>query len=228
MSPIPGLVISSLLAYLIGSIPFSLLIARYAGGIDLRQHGSGNVGATNVARTMGAKWGILALLLDASKGMLSVGVIPLVIQLTPDMKMHQAVLGAILAVLGHMFSIWLGLKGGKGVATALGGVVFLSPWVTLCAFVAFLLTILTTRIMSLSSIIAAVVFAVTQLAVGGGDLWTEQNWSLAGFAIAVPLLIIVQHRSNISRLLRGEEKKLSFGSKQRETQDHDLDQSTDS
>ena len=228
MSPIPGLVISSLLAYLIGSIPFSLLIARYAGGIDLRQHGSGNVGATNVARTMGARWGILALLLDASKGMLSVVVIPLVIQLTPDMKMHQAVLGAIFAVLGHMFSIWLGLKGGKGVATALGGVVFLSPWVTLCAFVAFLLTILTTRIMSLSSIIAAVVFAVTQLAIGGRDLWTDQKWSLAGFAISVPLLIIVQHRSNISRILRGEEKKLSFGSKQRETQDQDLDQSAES
>lgn len=228
MSPIPGLVISSLLAYLIGSIPFSLLIARYAGGIDLRQHGSGNVGATNVARTMGAKWGILALLLDASKGMLSVGVIPLVVQLTPDMKMHQAVLGAIFAVLGHMFSIWLGLKGGKGVATALGGVVFLSPWVTLCAFVAFLLTILTTRIMSLSSIIAAVVFAVTQLVIGGRELCTDQKWSLAGFAISVPLLIIVQHRSNISRLLSGEEKKLSFGSKQRETLDQDLDQSAES
>lgn len=213
MSPVMLLAVSAIAAYLVGSIPFSLLIARFFGGVDLREHGSGNVGATNVARTMGAKWGIAALLCDAAKGMISVGVIPLVISMSSEYQIHQAVLGAILAVLGHMFPVWLKLRGGKGVATALGAVIILAPWTTLYAFIGFFVFALSTRIVSLASIVAAATFSIAQLIMYGKELWTENVWSLGVFSVAVPLLIIFQHRANISRLVRGEEAKLSLGKK---------------
>lgn len=211
MSPEILLVVSAILAYLVGSIPFSLLIARGFGGVDLRQHGSGNVGATNVARTMGAKWGVAALICDAAKGMASVGVIPLLITMPDEYQTHQAVLGAIFAVLGHMFPIWLRFKGGKGVATALGAVVILAPWTTLYAFIGFAIVVAITRIVSLASIVAALTFSIAKLTLSGSELWSENMWSMGAFSIAVPLLIVFQHRSNIVRLLRGEESKLSLG-----------------
>ena len=213
MSPVMLLTVSAIAAYLVGSVPFSLLIAKFFGGVDLREHGSGNVGATNVARTMGAKWGIAALLCDAAKGMVSVGVIPLVISMSAEYQIHQGVLGAILAVLGHMFPVWLKFRGGKGVATALGAVIILAPWITLYAFISFVFVVFATRIISLASMVAAVTFSIAQLTISGKELWTGYAWSLGVFSVAVPLLIIFQHRANIGRLLRGEESKLSLGKK---------------
>ena len=210
MSPVVSMLLTIVVCYLIGSIPFSLLIAKFAGGVDLQKIGSGNVGATNVARSLGAKWGILALVADATKGLVSVGLVPLVIVVAAEYSMHQLVLAAVFAVLGHMFSIWLKFRGGKGVATALGSVIILAPWATLIAFGCFLLTISMKRIISLGSIVAAISFAVAQLILYQQDLWTAQNISLGLFSVIVPLLIVFQHRSNIGRLLRGEEKELSF------------------
>ena len=211
MSPVLALVLSAGVSYFLGSIPFSLMIARRFCGVDLRQHGSGNVGATNVARTMGAKWGIFALLCDATKGSASVILIPWMLNVDESMMIHQKVICAVFAVIGHMFSIWLGLRGGKGVATALGAVAVLSPLATLWAFVGFALTFLLKRIVSLSSIVAAIVFAISQIGIYRASLWTSQQWSLGVFSIALPALIIFQHRSNIVRLLRGEEAQLQLG-----------------
>ncbi|MEW4488511.1 glycerol-3-phosphate 1-O-acyltransferase PlsY [Thalassoglobus sp. JC818] len=210
MAPSQAFVITAGLAYLIGSIPFSLLIARFFGKIDLRFHGSGNVGATNVARTMGAKWGAFALLMDAGKGMAAVGLIPLLMVMSPDDLIHQKVLAAVMAVVGHMYSCWIRFRGGKGVATALGAVTVLAPQGMLIALVGFIVAFLATRIVSLSSIVAAVVFAAGQLLIGQKSLWQANTWSLGAFSVVVPALIIFQHRSNIVRLLRGEEQKLQL------------------
>lgn len=215
MSEWSSLILSALGSWIAGSIPFSLLIARWAGGIDLRQHGSGNVGATNVARTLGAKWGLVALLCDAAKGIVPVLLLPLALPVAESWRTHQMVLCGVCAVVGHMYPPWLGFRGGKGVATALGVAAVLAPWSTLAAFVVFVVTMGAGRIVSLSSMLAALAFAVCQIVRDGTGLWTPQSWSLGVFSIAVPLLIIVRHRANIVRLWQGREPKLQFGKKER-------------
>ncbi|WP_437223867.1 glycerol-3-phosphate 1-O-acyltransferase PlsY [Planctomicrobium sp. SH661] len=210
MTPWMGQFLSVVTSWLIGSIPFSLLIGRIVGGIDLRQHGSGNVGATNVARTMGAKWGILALLLDAAKGALPVWLLPMLFQIPPHSQINVSVMCGIAAILGHMFPPWLGFRGGKGVATALGVVTVLAPGAMGCAFLAFAVTFAISRIVSLSSMVASLVFAIAQIVIAGPELWLPQSRSLGIFSIAVPLLIVLRHRTNIVRLWRGEEKQLRF------------------
>ncbi len=201
-------------SYLVGSVPFGLLVARLFTGTDIRKAGSGNIGATNVARTLGAKWGILVLLLDALKGLLPVLLIPplFVSPESPDFD-HARVLSGVATILGHMFPLWLGFRGGKGVATSLGVILVLGPWSTLVAVTGFALTFLLTRIVALSSIVAAVAFGVAQFIQLGSTAFTHQKWSLAAFSIAVPLLIIIRHWSNLGRIMRGEEKKFSFGSR---------------
>jgi glycerol-3-phosphate acyltransferase PlsY len=195
-----------LAAYLAGSIPFSLLLARWVGGIDLRQHGSGNVGATNVARTLGYKWGVVALLLDALKGLLPTWGLPLLF--FGAGHPHAPVAAGVVAIIGHMFPCWLGFRGGKGVATALGVVIVLSWPATLAAFAAFAVTFAATRIVSLSSILASVTFAIAEMIVLWPAPFSSTHWSRGVFALAVPALIIWRHRSNIGRLRRGEEPKL--------------------
>ncbi|QDV48914.1 glycerol-3-phosphate 1-O-acyltransferase PlsY [Gimesia fumaroli] len=199
-------------SYLAGSVPFGLLTAKIVAGTDIRKVGSGNIGATNVARTLGAKWGILVLLLDALKGFLPVLFIPalFVSSDSPDFD-HARVLSGVATILGHMFPIWLGFRGGKGVATSLGVIMVLGPWSTLIAVGAFALTFLVTRIVALSSILAALAFGLAQFVQLDASTFTHQKWSLALFSIAVPLLIIVRHWSNLGRILRGEEKKFQFG-----------------
>lgn len=199
-----------LVAWLIGGIPFSLLIARFVGGFDLRTRGSGNVGATNVARTMGPRWGIVALLLDAAKGGVPTGLLPLLFGIPPDSLVEARVLTGVAAILGHMFPVWLGFRGGKGVATALGVVVVLAPLAMGCAFLTFAIVFALSRIVSLSSMAGAVVFTISQFAFYGKDLLNRENLALGLFSLAVPLLIIIRHWPNIVRLWKGEEKPLSF------------------
>ncbi|WP_437191293.1 glycerol-3-phosphate 1-O-acyltransferase PlsY [Planctomicrobium sp. SH527] len=197
----------------IGSIPFSLLIAKWVAGIDLRKHGSGNVGATNVARTLGAKWGFIALLMDAAKGALPTALFPLFLSHASPELVNEKVLCGACAVLGHMFSPFIGFKGGKGVATALGVVTVLAPAATGCALLAFILTFALSRIVSLSSIVAAITYAVVEFILMGEKLWAPNSWALGVFAVAIPLLILIRHRTNIVRLLKGEEPKLTFKKK---------------
>lgn len=200
-------------AYLAGSIPFGYLIVRLAAKIDIRKEGSGNIGATNVSRVLREKgkspiWGRSAFLLDLLKGMLPVWLLPLcLLPSESPAKPHLAVFCGIAAILGHMFPCWLGFRGGKGVATALGVVLVLSPWGTLVAASVFVVSFAIWRIVSLGSILAVTSFALFQIIRTRAGLFSADQWSLSIFSLAIPLLIIYQHRANIGRLLRGEEKK---------------------
>lgn len=207
MSPALATLAAVTLAYAVGSIPFGYLIARFIKGIDIRQHGSGNIGATNVGRVLGAKWGILALLLDLFKALLPTWLLPLLLVSDPVWSGHAAVACGVAAIIGHMYPCWLWLRGGKGVASALGVVAYLSPIPTLIAFGFFLLSFLIWRIVSLSSILAAIVFAVAHFVLHYNQLWSSAHWSLTLFSLAVPTLIIVRHRTNLIRLWRGEEPR---------------------
>ncbi len=208
LDPTLAVPLALLAAYLVGSIPFSLLIGRWIGGIDLRQHGSRNVGATNVARTLGLKWGLLALLLDALKGLLPVLLLPPLLLGEHDPLLgHLRVGCGLAAICGHMFPPWLGFRGGKGVATALGVVSVLAPWATLAAFVVFALTFAVSRYVSLSSILASAAFAISQFIFLGRDAFSARHWSIAAFSLAVPALIIIRHRANLVRLWHGTEPR---------------------
>jgi glycerol-3-phosphate acyltransferase PlsY len=198
-------------SYLLGSIPFGLLLARWARGIDLRQHGSGNIGATNVARTMGLKWGLVVLLLDALKGLIPVLVLSGVAVPKEHWAFHHVRVGCgVAAVMGHMYPCWLQFRGGKGVATALGVVCLLAPWASLGAFAAFTLTLACSRIVSLSSMAAALAFAIVEQFRLWPSAFSGENWSMGLFSLAVPALILVRHRENIGRLWRGEEQRFRF------------------
>lgn len=191
------------LAYLLGSIPFAFIISRAVKGIDIRQHGSGNSGATNVFRVVGKKWGILVFLLDACKGYLAV-TLPILF-IGPRVSPSLFVLFGILAILGHTFSFWLKFKGGKGVATSLGVFLGLCFQPTLFAFAVWNAVFFSTRILSLASLSAALSLPLFLILTYRADplfpYLLPVSILLAGF-------IFYTHRQNIQRLRKGEEKKL--------------------
>ncbi len=184
-------------AYLLGSIPFSYLVARSFGVADVRRVGSGNVGATNVMRSAGAPAGALAFLLDAAKG---AGAAELARLFTPGSSWLPAVAGAF-AVLGHVFPVWLRFRGGKGVATGAGVFLPLAPLATLLAVVVFAGVVAVSRLVSLASILAA-------LALPLALLWLDAGPIVAGTALAVAGLVILKHGSNIRRLIDGTESRM--------------------
>lgn len=202
-------------SYLLGSVPFGLLIARWRG-VDLRKVGSGNIGATNVLRALGKKWGILCFILDVAKGFVPMILAPILGLTGTDPTAGQFIswlaVGAA-AIVGHIFPIYLRFKGGKGVATSLGVVLGLWPYLTLCgiaAFIIWLITVKISRYVSLASILAAGAFPILLLiAIGLYKPWTFHNlWPLFLVAVPVPLLVIVRHRSNIQRICNGTESKI--------------------
>lgn len=207
MPPATATLISVLLAYAIGSIPFGYLIARWIKGIDIRQHGSGNIGATNVGRVLGTKWGLTALALDFCKALLPTWLLPLLLVPDPHWNVHASIACGVAAIIGHMYPCWLWLRGGKGVASALGVVAYLAPTSTAIAFAVFVVTILAWRIVSASSMLASISFGVTHLVLNHDQLWTASGWSLTVFSLAIPALILARHRANIARIWRGEEPK---------------------
>jgi len=179
-------------------------------GIDLRQHGSGNIGATNAGRVLGKKWGLICLGLDALKGLLPVWLLPAMLFDAGDSSLpHFVVLAGVATIVGHMFSCWLGFQGGKGVATSLGVVTMLSQFGMLAAMTTFIASFAIWRIVSLSSMLAAAAFSVYQLATLKPSPFAANSWSQGLFAIAVPLLIVIQHRANLRRLLKGEEPRFT-------------------
>jgi glycerol-3-phosphate acyltransferase PlsY len=197
-------------AYLIGSVSFAAIVAR-AKGVDLRRVGSGNVGATNVARTLGKKWGCVVFLLDMLKGLAPTALAgALIVRDAPPTAAQQAAwLSVALAVIaGHVFSLFLGFRGGKGVATALGVVLGIYPyftWAGLAAFGVWVAALLISRYVSLASIAAALAFAPLLAAFNLGRL--ARLWLLMIFAAAVIALILVRHRANIRRLRAGTENR---------------------
>ena len=200
--------ICPILGHVLGAIPVGLLLGRAVKGIDLREHGSGNIGATNAARVLGWKWGIVALVLDALKGMLPVLLAQQWTRGAPGSVQVQVVTG-VLAILGHMFPLWLRFRGGKGVATGLGVALVLSPVSALYALGAYLLAFGATRVSSVGSLAGALAFPAAEWIRSGSAMFSREHWSLAAFSLAIPALIVIRHRSNIARLLRGQEKALT-------------------
>ena len=193
-------------AYLLGSIPFGYLLVRIFRKEDIRATGSGNIGATNVARSGAKGLGILTLLLDLGKGLLAVLLARHLAPGTPGFPSDLAVAAAVAAVVGHVFPVWLGFKGGKGVATALGVFLALTPWVALAAVVVFLLVVALSRIVSLASIVAAIALPIFAILL----LPDRSPVYLIGVSF-IALLVIVKHHANIQRLMAGTESR--FGSK---------------
>jgi len=218
-----------LTAYVIGATPFGPIIARFHG-VNLRSHGSGNVGATNVGRTLGRRWGMLCFGLDVLKGL---GPVLLARLLGPAATAGGAPLllsqfawlaVGFGAILGHVMSFWLGFRGGKGVATSLGVVLGTFPyftWAGAGALGIWVLVVLITRYVSLASITAVVAFVLMfaginwfVLGLTPGDLWP-----LGSFAVAMAVLIIYLHRSNIRRLIARTESKVNIRSSSRSESD---------
>jgi glycerol-3-phosphate acyltransferase PlsY len=209
------------LAYMIGSVPTAVWISRSQFNIDIRDYGSGNAGATNTFRVLGAKWGTSVMLIDMMKGLLAVKlalVLPYYVQNDFARTNFQIGLG-LAAVLGHIFPVWAEFRGGKGVATLFGLVLGISPWTALGCVGIFLLVLFLTRFVSLSSILASLAFPVFIIVIFNVD-----NEAYRIFAIAVALLVILTHQKNITRLLRGSESKapiFKYRDRRRERRLHD-------
>ena len=191
-------------AYLLGSIPFGLLLTKTFGRGDVRKVGSGNIGATNVARAAGLLAGVFTLVLDAAKG---AGAVLLAERLSNDSATWMMI-AAFAALLGHCFPVWLKFKGGKGVATAAGIFLVLSPVACFGAVVLFVLVVIFWRYVSLGSVSAAAAMPLLIY-----FLWAPHHApppSVTFGAVAAALLIIYKHRGNLQRLLEGAEPKFSF------------------
>jgi acyl phosphate:glycerol-3-phosphate acyltransferase len=191
--------------YLLGSIPFGLLLAKLLGGQDVRQHGSGNIGATNVSRVAGPTAGILTLVLDAGKGAAAVWLASRFSGQSATIMM----LAALAALFGHCYSVWLGFKGGKGVATGLGVFSALCPLAALCAVILFLLVFLFWRYVSLASLAAAASMPLLMY-----FLWAPGHappLTVTSGTLIASALIFYKHYGNLQRLLEGTEPKFPVG-----------------
>ena len=193
------------LAYLLGSIPFGLVLVFAVRRQDVRTTGSGNIGATNVARSGGKTLGLLTLLLDALKGYAAVLIAMHFAPSIAGAPSNLAIAAAIAAVLGHVFPVWLKFKGGKGIATALGVFLALAPWVALSSLGVFILIVALTRYVSVASIIAAITIPFFAL-----FLAHPHNRNLLIGLSIISLIGIAKHHANIQRLMNGTESK--FGS----------------
>jgi glycerol-3-phosphate acyltransferase PlsY len=199
------LLIVMAVGYLLGSIPFGFLLVKFFRGEDIRLSGSGNIGATNVARSGAKGLGIATLVLDAVKGSLAVAFAWWLVDTRGGPPLAFMAHAALAAVLGHVFPVWLKFKGGKGVATALGVFIVLFPKALLVSLAIFILIVAVTRLVSLGSILAAIAFPIAAYFIQHPDPKALIPASL------VSLIIVVKHHENIRRLLAGKENR--FGSK---------------
>jgi glycerol-3-phosphate acyltransferase PlsY len=193
------------IAYLAGSFPTAYLLGR-AKGVDLGRTGSGNYGATNVFRTLGRGPASLALVVDVAKGYLPVELLPRWMAPAGIAPATFAVLLAITAVFGHVFSVFLRFRGGKGVGTAAGAFLALSPWALLLAAAAWLVVLAWRRIVSLASLSAALVLLAAVIAIHAREL--PRHWPLVVLTAFLCVFVFWTHRENIGRLARGEEKPI--------------------
>jgi glycerol-3-phosphate acyltransferase PlsY len=202
-------------AYLFGSIPSSVWWGRFFHGVDVREHGSRNAGATNTFRVLGWRSGVPVLILDILKGFLPVRLLPnfsgLEVDSAPWMWLRIALV--VATVIGHLYPVFAGFKGGKGVATSLGGILAVHPGAAGICILVFAAVFLLSRYVSLGSLCAALAFplAVTLL-------FQETNPVKIGFAIALCLMVFYTHRENIGRLFRGEENRMTLAGRPRDEQ----------
>jgi acyl phosphate:glycerol-3-phosphate acyltransferase len=208
-----------IIAYLIGSIPTAVWVSKWVYGIDIREHGSGNAGATNAFRILGTKAGSGVMVGDMLKGFLAVKLSMLssfTIGSEPFVNL-QIFLG-LSSVVGHIFPIWADFRGGKGIATLFGMILSIQPIVAFSLVVVFMLMLLLTRYVSLSSITASIAFPLLILFIFNAH---AQELSYRLFAIATAFLVVLTHHKNISRLLNGNENKVPFFRKRRSRDDRD-------
>lgn len=208
MNQILYISLAYLLAYLIGGFPTSAIAGKLKG-IDITKHGSGNAGATNALRVLGTKIGVTVMLVDALKGVAVIALGSWIItQFAHESNQIYDITLGITGIIGHVFSIFLKFKGGKGVATAAGVYAYLSPVTMLIALAAFVLTVALSKYVSLGSIVAATVLVISQLVM---NIMTD----FAGLptlimTVLLALFIIIKHKQNIKRLMAGNENKISF------------------
>ena len=195
------------IAYLIGSVPTSVWVSRYFFGVDIRNYGSGNAGATNTYRVLGAKWGTFVMAVDMLKGVMAASLFLLLpstyLGYENDLTRTNFQIGlGLAAVVGHIFPIWADFKGGKGVATVFGMVLAIQPAVAVCCIAVFIVVLFLTRFVSLSSILASIAFPIFILLIFNDPVPLYRV-----FAIAVALLVILTHQKNINKLLNGNESR---------------------
>ncbi|MBZ0190889.1 MAG: glycerol-3-phosphate 1-O-acyltransferase PlsY [Candidatus Kuenenia stuttgartiensis] len=197
-------IISPVISYFIGSIPFGFIIARVAKGIDIREAGSGNPGATNVWRVMGKKYGILVFILDMMKGFLPVLIFDYVT--SGQSRSLYAILCGTGVILGHTFPVFLGFKGGKAAATGCGVFLWLAPLPLFISVAAWLLTTFISRYVSLGSMVSTVVLVISIILLNNEPFGS--GLSLTLFSIFISLFLIFRHKSNIKRIINGTENKI--------------------
>lgn len=215
-------IVMAIIAYAIGSINFSILISKKMAGFDVREKGSGNAGSTNVLRTVGKKAALITLVCDILKGIISV-LIALLVGLIAKKSANPAIVvevAALAVVIGHTFPIFFGFRGGKGVATSLGVILIVNWKIGLICLVFALALMALTRMVSLGSISAAVLFAVLTMFtrdsyIGG----IEFDFSFIIFGILLAALVIFNHRSNLKRIINGTENRLSFKKKENDSEE---------
>lgn len=204
------LMVMLVISYLAGSIPTAIIYGKLTRGIDIRQHGSGNAGATNVFRVLGWKAGVLVLLIDMAKGLIAtlwfykIGTGSFI----DNMELLKIMAG-MSAIFGHIWTVFAGFKGGKGVGTGAGMIIGLVPGAVLAGVAVFLLAVALTRWVSLGSILASITIPV-YLFLKRFLLMLPVSTTLLIFSLLIPVLIIFTHRSNIKRLLNGSENKITF------------------
>ena len=200
--------IAVLIAYILGSIPTSYIMGKLVKGIDIRDFGSGNVGATNALRILGTKYGVSALVIDMLKGFIAIFIGKLLINEPANLIL---ILIGLAAILGHIFTIFLKFKGGKGVATSAGVFLALTPIAFSIAFLVFILIVAISKYVSLGSIIASIVLLVAEIIINLQNSFADIEVLI--MTVVIAFFVIIRHKANIIRLKNGNENKISFKKK---------------
>ena len=205
-------VIVAIIAYIVGSINISILISKKVAGFDVREKGSGGTGATNMLRSVGKIPALVTLIWDVLKGVVAIGIALFIGWVTGSKDIAILVqIAGIFAIIGHTFPVFFGFKGGKGVATSLG-ILLITNWqIGLICLVFALVLMVLTKMVSVGSVTAAILFPILTLFIGNTNFIAEGNYFI--FSLIIALLVIFNHRENIKRIIDGNENKLSFKNK---------------